>query len=934
MPIKPSGTKAPARSERSVTTPGASIQFSATVNQGNLKEVPALIVNARRYQDTAPKDTSLSTEQLSAITDLDTLKATVTSAFQANRDYLEATATEGKNATLGTAGARKQIFFDSIENNLARTGLSSADHPAATRLLRQLKEATWMGHTIEFDTAKLDSYHSYYSPFDTGVRKLAAIAPKGIERDNIRHEVNYITDRKTQHGYGPVNERDAEVTLRLRAIDRGNNNQAISLAKDSQNPLKPVYVVININQEGLPEGQEEHAGKAVIRDGERLLLDQSSAALPDALKEHLTEKSASSKTGLRLLKGRERPRKNFPYNWNKNKFIDLNTFDTSWWGHCHIEAPLAALAVQAGSKIAVYDNRSKVTKKFKHSDVNDLLFAMLDAANYSDMDTSQGAYPNRTSFVGNRNDTTGGARPEDRLILQVNGSKRPFSLKIIDLFDPSDASKKVDRDDTFSPTVLEPGGIQFKRNPTFLGLRNTDWSTINGERKISAEVEYIDVSPSGSPESQVLKVVIDPRNPSEKPVLVGSALVGGGYPSQVKKYYLNETTNQLESKTFAPEKQADNTYKMVPTSEEATIIGDVSGRVLSRELVRESIIALHNHVLNAARRGVSFVTEKSSGNPVWNYGTKGMHLTSEEQDGDFTRYTLTLNTQGGEKKWSYILQYDQAGTPIDAHALEDPVDFVWRPEKSVSAPLYRGDDGRLLFNASAYERGFLLDSDEELSDEGLSFFRYASDVIYASLADPKKDERFVVIDTDGELYFYDDLETYKAEVSALGGDPSSLSPPPAPAPASSTPGANPFVDSNGYPLERFHAPPPARPTAAAEPNTDNGDTVPATFRTRIPNVAEGDTPVVVGNVEALGAWDPQQGIEFSTQGGVFPYWSASVDLPTDATIEFKWAILRSDGTVEWEEGPNRTLATLRVGPSAISNGFFDETTIHWRDNSE
>ena len=36
--------------------------------------------------------------------------------------------------------------------------------------------------------------------------------------------------------------------------------------------------------------------------------------------------------------------------------------------------------------------------------------------------------------------------------------------------------------------------------------------------------------------------------------------------------------------------------------------------------------------------------------------------------------------------------------------------------------------------------------------------------------DPKKDRRYAVIDADGELYFYDDVQAYEAEVSTLGGD--------------------------------------------------------------------------------------------------------------------------------------------------------------------
>ena len=769
MSLTPTGNKAPPRNDRSVTTSGASITFSTHVGERDLNDVPALIIDARIIEDTDPEERSLTSEKLKEVTSLDSLEAIVSEFYYDNIDYLEADDLANGNKALATAGSRKKFLFDAITSSLALTGLSEEDYPKARRFLKAFEEETYMGRYIEFDTAELDTYHPYEEPFDKGLKKLEALAPPGFERDNITHELNYIIDRKSQFGQGPINERNAETTLHLRPVDRDNDNQAISVATDSTNPQRPTYVLINVNKDNLPEGMEEFAGRAALRGAEGFYFDKSDDPVPVELHEHLSEKSASNNLGLRRFEGAEVPRANFPYDWDRNGAIDVDTIDTSWWGHCHIEASLAALDIKAGADVTVFDTRSKAVKTFGDTDINDLLFAMLDASSYADIATSEGATAGKTTFVGNRNDTTGGKHPGDKLFLEVDGVEHSFSFSVTSLFDPNDSGETVNVDEIFSPTVLRDG-IRFEKNPAFQSLRDSDWSVINGERKLIGKVEYLDVSVSGALERQSVEITLDPTNPSKEPVLLGGVVQGGGYPPEVTKFYLNEITGNLESRDFSPEQQEDGTFKMVPVSEEATIVGAVSNKLLARELVKESIIPLHEHALNAARRGVSFVTEKSSGNAVWNYGTDSLKIGKLRHDGDFTKYYIALNTQGGMKRWTYILQSDQDGNPIAAHALRKPADFVWRAEHSVAAPLFRGEDGRLLYNESAYERGFLLDSEGELNVEGMSFFRYASDVIYASLRESETGNQYVVIDDDGELYFYDDVEAYKAEVTTLGGD--------------------------------------------------------------------------------------------------------------------------------------------------------------------
>lgn len=64
--------------------------------------------------------------------------------------------------------------------------------------------------------------------------------------------------------------------------------------------------------------------------------------------------------------------------------------------------------------------------------------------------------------------------------------------------------------------------------------------------------------------------------------------------------------------------------------------------------------------------------------------------------------------------------------------------------------------------------------------------------------------------------------------------------------------------------------------------------------------AEGDTIVVVGAGPELGNWDPKKGAEVMGR-------AAQVSLRVGTVMEYKLAIRRADGTVEWEPSGNRYL---------------------------
>ncbi|GAA4687089.1 carbohydrate-binding module family 20 domain-containing protein [Phytohabitans rumicis] len=64
----------------------------------------------------------------------------------------------------------------------------------------------------------------------------------------------------------------------------------------------------------------------------------------------------------------------------------------------------------------------------------------------------------------------------------------------------------------------------------------------------------------------------------------------------------------------------------------------------------------------------------------------------------------------------------------------------------------------------------------------------------------------------------------------------------------------------------------------------------------------GQNVFVVGNVPALGSWNPANAVAMSA--ATYPVWRATVDLPTGERFEYKYIKKDPDGTVTWEAGEN------------------------------
>lgn len=96
-----------------------------------------------------------------------------------------------------------------------------------------------------------------------------------------------------------------------------------------------------------------------------------------------------------------------------------------------------------------------------------------------------------------------------------------------------------------------------------------------------------------------------------------------------------------------------------------------------------------------------------------------------------------------------------------------------------------------------------------------------------------------------------------------------------------------------------------------------------------PDTKPGDRVVVVGNVPALGSWNPHEGIDMGTSDDLFPSWTARTRLAPGAKVEWKFVTIRASGAVEWEPGANRSLAIPASGRGTVIEGNYGDTGTSW-----
>lgn len=79
----------------------------------------------------------------------------------------------------------------------------------------------------------------------------------------------------------------------------------------------------------------------------------------------------------------------------------------------------------------------------------------------------------------------------------------------------------------------------------------------------------------------------------------------------------------------------------------------------------------------------------------------------------------------------------------------------------------------------------------------------------------------------------------------------------------------------------------------------------------------GQNIFVVGDVPALGGWDPARAVPLSA--ATYPVWRATVSLPAGSAVQYKYVRKDASGSVTWESGVNRTLTVPSGGTLSVAD---------------
>jgi len=85
----------------------------------------------------------------------------------------------------------------------------------------------------------------------------------------------------------------------------------------------------------------------------------------------------------------------------------------------------------------------------------------------------------------------------------------------------------------------------------------------------------------------------------------------------------------------------------------------------------------------------------------------------------------------------------------------------------------------------------------------------------------------------------------------------------------------------------------------------------------------GDLCVVTGNLLPLGFWDPRNGIPLTTHKSTYPKWTAVATVPSGEAVEYKYVIVKADGTFLWEADIKNRVFTAEGTELRLNDGQFN-----------
>jgi glycosidase len=105
-------------------------------------------------------------------------------------------------------------------------------------------------------------------------------------------------------------------------------------------------------------------------------------------------------------------------------------------------------------------------------------------------------------------------------------------------------------------------------------------------------------------------------------------------------------------------------------------------------------------------------------------------------------------------------------------------------------------------------------------------------------------------------------------------------------------------------------------------HVETGAQVPVTFTVTGTSTSPGDEIYLTGNDDELGNWSTSNGVAIGPLlDPNYPTWFIMASVPAGASIQYKFFIKHSDGTVTWEGGSNHTYTAPTSGTGSVSVGW-------------
>jgi subtilisin-like proprotein convertase family protein len=770
--------------DKIVATPSHNLQL-ATVVGG--QALPDFRISRRTIGDPEQKATivdNVATLSLSTVTTAAAFKTLLTGLQTTHKDFLlpkksdllaKLPADDRSNyAYLNVTGRRIEQFYGEAQRLIGQTGMNAAEQKQARVDLNAAFRDAFRGRTADFDKSDTGTYWSYGHDaafVHVFEKMLDALPQNDPKRKFIQNQIDFIFTNKYVPN-GKVKENDIEDSLGLVAIDKASRH-VVSMTAGSETANRVGYEVLRMptNAGGAD------AGRYAYRDGTQFFWEGTRTEIPaaEAAKLRGTPVTTENVT-FRRAANSEQLRQDFRFDWDGNGMLNTNDIDTGWWGHCDIQAMIGTLLADMGGSggVSEYRSDSKKTTEFSRAMQLEALAALLNFDDvYQSTTSGQQVSFGTTNFAGARFDN----RPTV-MTLSTSGGSMNLPIRLTELSEKGDSSKKVDINKIFASKVADAKNESFGPNPDLKRIDQGDMHVVDAAgRKIEATTDGYSFDSRGWPVESKTSFEIDLNATSGSKFLIGTQLKDVDART-LDRFYFDPATKMISRvETQFVQKAGSTTFEAVEGR--SSNVGTLRSAELSREMEAGDDVKNKLKMLeDAVRTGGKIATDSDTREQVWNGEVYAVRFNTEwrSADGKWERVGVNVDANfGSGKVGTFLHQLDDQGNVVDSVELKAAVDFYWMDQPRI-APLI-SERGNWYVNEGMLSRGVVDVGAGKAASLGA--LQDLNDLIYLGLKAKNNDKMYTIVH-EGKRLVYANKADWEADIAKLKANESTPVTPPTP----------------------------------------------------------------------------------------------------------------------------------------------------------